>query len=152
MLAAKRAACQSRNLMDIHPQIWIFGGSLVAILLLFLVAVWLRLGGSPVISSDADARRLADEVWSGFEPRKISIDEQGEAALLDDPDGRIMLLKRHGNRFAGRILLGSALAINDGSTLEVFSGEARFGTVTLTLADAPAWAEAINRLKGRSDA
>jgi hypothetical protein len=133
--------------MDIHAQIWVFGGSLAAILLLVGFAAWLKLGGSPVIASEEDARRLADEVRDGFLPERIAIDAQGAAALLDDGAGRIMLIKRHGNRFAGRILPSSAHATLEDTALVVFSGEARFGKVALAVPEAGVWAEAINGLR-----
>lgn len=138
--------------MDIHAQIWVFAGSLAAIIALAGLAVWLKLGGSPVIAGEDDARRLADEVWDGFAAKRVAIDRAGIAALLEDAAGRIMVIKRHGNRFAGRILTVSAHAAIEGSQLIVSSGETRFGRVTLTLPDAAVWAEAINGLEGRGNA
>ncbi len=138
--------------MDIHPQIWIFGGSLAAILLLAWLTAWLKLGGNPVIASEDDARRLAGEVWDGYSPTRIAIDANGLAALLEDGAGRIMLIKRHGNRFAGRILGGSAKADLEESALSVSSGEARFGGVALVIAEAEVWADAINGLRDKGHA
>jgi hypothetical protein len=57
-----------------------------------------------------------------------------------------MLIKRHGNRFAGRVLGPGAAARIECGSLEVDCGEARFGKVVLTLTDPQAWATAINRL------
>ncbi|QUL37475.1 hypothetical protein [Erythrobacter sp. JK5] len=132
--------------MDIHPQILLFAGSLIAILALAGLARLLQLGGTPVLATEEDAREAASEVWDGYQPHRIALDRDGAAALLDDANGRIMLIKRHGNQFTGRILLPTASASVAGDTLEVDSGEARFGRVSLTIDDAAAWEAAINAL------
>lgn len=129
-------------------------GSLVAILMLAGLAWWLKLGGDPRLDSETAVARAAGEVEDGFAPVAVAAD--GTAALARDGTGRIMVIKRHGNRFAGRILGAEAAARlwhDLGKTaLEVDCGEARFGKVFLTLPDAQAWAEAINRLDRRQDA
>lgn len=132
--------------MEVHPQILIFAGSLVAIFLLAGLAVILGLGGMPVLAGEEDAARLAGEVVDGYEPTEIALDRDGKAALARDSEGRIMLIKRHGNKFAGRLLNAGATARIEGEALIVASGERRYGDVTLQLTDARTWAEAINRL------
>lgn len=131
-------------------------GSLAAILALSALAWWLRLGGAPLLSDDAAVRRAADEVETGFAPVTIARDDQGRAALARDAHGRIMLIKRHGNRFAGRILTSAAKARLwkdlGQTTLEVDCSEARFGKVFLDLSDPDAWAASINALKAEQDA
>ena len=126
------------------------GGSLVAILMLASLAWWLKLGGAPRLDSAEAVARAAGEVEDGFAPLAIAHD--GAAALARDAQGRIMVIKRHGNRFAGRVLGPGAAARLAGGTLEVDPGEPRFGKVILTLPDAEAWADAINRLDERQDA
>jgi hypothetical protein len=125
-------------------------GSLVAILALAALAWWLKLGGSPLLDSDEAVRIAAGEVEDGFTP--IAIARDGKAALARDESGRIMVIKRHGNRFAGRILGPDAAARlwRDGAevALEVDPGEARFGKVFLDFPGAETWADAINRLNG----
>ena len=132
--------------MEVHPQILIFAGSLVAIVVLAGLAALMRLGGKPVLANEAEARRAANEVFDGYEPQKIALGEDGSAALLEDRTGRIMLIKRHGNQFAGRILNGAASAGLDEQRLIVDTGEKRFGSVSLSHPEAASWAEAINRL------
>jgi hypothetical protein len=127
-------------------------GSLVAILALAGLAWWLRLGSSPTLASDDDVRRAASEAVDGFDPVAIARDAEGRAAVARDAQGRIMVLKRHGNRFAGRVLGPDAAAWVAGGQIEVFPGEARFGTVFLTIPDAEAWADAINEVDGRHNA
>jgi hypothetical protein len=121
-------------------------GSLVAILALAGLAWWMKLGGAPTLASTADVERIAGEIVDGFAPVAESRDRSGSAALARNAAGRIMLIKRHGNRFAGRVLGPGAAARIESGALEVDCGEARFGKVVLALAEPEAWAAAINRL------
>jgi hypothetical protein len=131
-------------------------GSLVAILALAGLAWWLKLGGTPRLDSEEAVARAAGEVEEGFAPVTTARDAEGSAALARDGAERIMVIKRHGNRFAGRVLGAAAQARiwrDSGETaLEVDPGEPRFGKVFLTLPDAQAWADAINQLDGQQDA
>lgn len=132
--------------MNIDPQLFIFGGSLVAILFLAGIARWMRLGGNPTLRDEADVASAASEVEDGFVPARHSIARGGKAALASDASGRIMVIKLHGNRFAGRVLTGQATAREEVDALVVDCGEARFGPVRLSLTDSSTWADRINRL------
>jgi hypothetical protein len=125
-------------------------GSLVAILALAGLAWWLKLGGSPKLASDDDVRRAAGEVEDGFDPVTIARDAEGLAAVARDAQGRIMVIKRHGNRFAGRVLDESAKAtlnIDLGETLLVVrTGQTLFGDVYLAVDDPKAWVAIINQV------
>ncbi|MDP4604946.1 MAG: hypothetical protein NWS68_02175 [Erythrobacter sp.] len=138
--------------MTLSPLLLQTAGSLVAILALAGLAWWLRLGGTPRLDSDDVVRRAAGEVEDGFSPVAAACDAGGTGALARDAAGRIMVIKRHGNRFAGRVLGPGAAAWVAGGQLEVVPGEARFGTVFLTIHDAEAWADAINEIDGPQDA
>ena len=127
-------------------------GSLVAILALAGLAWWLKLGGTPRLDSAEAVAKAAGEVEDGFTPSTTACDADGASALARDGAGRIMVIKRHGNRFAGRVLGPGAAAWVAGGQLEVVPGDPRFGTVFLTLTDAEAWADAINALDRRQDA
>jgi len=132
------------------PLLLQFGGSLVAILALAGLARWLGLGGTPRLATAEDVRRIAGELVDGFACRRLSHDREGAAALVEDAAGRVMLIKRHGNRFAGRILGPEARArLQDGpgaAALVVDCGEPRFGKVILDLPDQVAWAQTINAI------
>ena len=121
-------------------------GSLLAILALAGLALWLKLGGAPALSGEDDARAAAADAVDGFVPHRFGIDREGRGALLEDADGRILLLKLHGNRFAGRLLEPGAHAHEHADTLRIDIGERRFGAVSLTLDDGAYWERAINRL------
>jgi hypothetical protein len=132
--------------MGFEPLVTQTAGSLVAILALAGLAWWLKLGGAPKLDSDDAVRRAAGEVEDGFSPVAAACDTQGAGALARDGAGRIMVIKRHGNRFAGRVLGPGTAARVAGGQIEVVPGEARFGTVFLTIHDPQAWADAINAI------
>ena len=122
------------------------GGSLIAILALYFLARALKLGGKPRLGDEAQVQAYAGEVEEGFDAQRVSIARDGAAALASDAEGRIMVIKRHGNRFAGRILTRSAAVREEVDGLVVNTAEARFGAVRLSIDDPAYWADAINRL------
>lgn len=132
--------------MEIPPLLLQFGGSLVAILALYALARVLKLGGNSGLVDDGAVRIAAGEVEDGFEATRIAISRGGAAALAADPDGRIMVIKRHGNRFAGRVLTRAARVREEVDALVVDPGDARFGAVRLSIERPGSWADAINRL------
>ena len=131
-------------------------GSLVAILALAALAWWMKLGGIPRLDDEDPVQRAVGEVEDGFVPVAVVCDAEGASALARDAQGGIILIRRHGNRFAGRVLTARAkaeAAARPGEyNLVVDPGEARFGKVFLTIPDPGAWADAINRVRGSQDA
>ncbi|KWV92265.1 hypothetical protein AUC45_08085 [Erythrobacter sp. YT30] len=134
--------------MEGFSQLLIFGGSLIAILGIYGLTRWLKLGGKPILSDHDAAIRVAEEIVDGFNANRVSISRTGDAGLLRDSHGRILIVKQHGGHFAGRILTASASAREEVDALIVDPGKAerQFGTVRLRLDDAASWADAINRL------
>ncbi|WP_284123742.1 hypothetical protein [Parerythrobacter aestuarii] len=122
-------------------------GSLVAILALAGLAQWLGLGRTPQLANEADACRAANEAVEGFQPVRFGLDRSGRGGLLEDAQGRILLLKPHGNFFAGRLLAPGSTVLARDETLTIDCGERRYGTVILQLDDPAYWAEAIDRLQ-----
>lgn len=123
-----------------------FGASLIVIFALAGIALLLKLGGNPSLTDAAAVALAADGVEDGFKTERSSIAKGGKAALTRDPTGRIMVIKRHGNKFAGRILSSRARCREEVDALLVDAGDAQFGTIRLSLSDASYWADAINRL------
>lgn len=140
------------NSMNLAPHLLQFLGSLVAICALAGLAWWLKLGGTPVLASEAEARIAANEAVDGFEPVSVAIDADGRGAIMRDQTGRVLVLKPHGNKFAGRILRNEANALVANGSLQIDSGEKRYGLVSLAIDDPEAWAGAINLLSSSSDA
>lgn len=134
-------------MMDLPPALLQFLGSLVAILALAGVALWLKLGPSPRLSEEDEARAAAEEAVSGFEAVEVGLDREGRGALLRDAAGRILLLRPHGTHFAGRLLTPAARMELDGEVLSVDTAEKRFGTARLTLDDPSAWMQALEAIE-----
>lgn len=132
--------------MAMHPLLVQFGASLLAILALYGLARMLRLGGSSTLRDKDHLRAVADEVDSGFCIDQLAVDHAGAAALVKDSGGRIMVIKRHGNHFAGRILNKGTNVREEVDALVVDCGEVRFGKVRLSIDNPASWADAINRL------
>ncbi|HAU22539.1 MAG TPA: hypothetical protein DCS24_08095 [Erythrobacter sp.] len=129
-----------------------FGGFLVAILLLAALAHWMGLGGRPHIESHDQAKKLAGEVSYGFDPVDCAIDADGAGAILADSNNRVLVMKRHGSHFSGRVLTAKSDAEASNGALEIDPGERRFGTVKLKLVDSEDWANRIKALRGARNA
>lgn len=130
-------------------QIAQFGGSLVAILALFAIARWLKLGAPEPIRSVDHAKSLAAETDLAFDAAEIAIDSGERAALLADKRGAIMLMMPHGNRYVGRVLLpGASASVSDG-TITIHTGERTHRPTALELGpdQAHAWMQRINGLE-----
>ena len=124
------------------------GGSVAAILFLAWLARWLDLGGDVRIRSDEQARMIADQILSGFDPVDIAIDKAGIGALMRDAGGRHLLVRRHGAHFAGRLLDRHSDTRLDQNFLTVGTGEKTFGKVTLNLGErAQYWAAGLRHLR-----
>lgn len=125
-----------------------FGGSLLAIVLLAWLAHRLRLGGDLRLRNEDHARELADEAVSGFDPVDIAIDRAGYSAIMRDAAGRILLLRRHGAHFAGRLITTRPQARLDQGFLTIEAEDKPFGSVTLNLGKAAQeWAASLRRLE-----
>jgi hypothetical protein len=112
----------------------------------WLARFW-KLGGDVRISSEAQAREIAQETLCGFDPVEIAIDKAGMAALMRDATGRHLLVRRHGVQWVGRLLDRHNDSRLDQNFLTVGTGEKTFGSVTLNLgAQAPHWAAGLPNL------
>lgn len=132
--------------MEIPPLLLQFAGSLLAIFALAGLAWWLNLGGKPILADEDAVRRAASEVVDGFDTTRVSLSRSKTEALAADSTGHIILIKRHGNQFAGRLLDRSASVQEAVDSITVDPGDARFGVVRLQLSDPGYWADRINRL------
>jgi len=127
----------------------LLAGSTVAVVLLALLARALGLGGDPRLRDEAAVRAIAEAAVCGFEPVEMAIDRAGIGALLRDAQGRVMLIRRHGAHFAGRLLDRRTDARLNHNFLTIATGERSFGSITLDLgAQAQVWAGSFRRLGG----
>ena len=125
-----------------------FAGSLAAILLLAWLARRLGLGGNPRLRDPEEAKRLAGEALCGFEAQDVVLDRAGIGALLRDPAGRIMLLRRHGVHWVARLLDSHAGVRLDRGFMTIATSDKTFGAITLDLGDqAQVWASSLRRIR-----
>ncbi|HEX8300898.1 hypothetical protein [Sphingomonas sp.] len=108
-------------------QLYLFGGSLAAILMLAGMARLLGLGGGG-IADEAQAMAEAEAMLSGFEAMRAVVGSDGRAALVHGADGSVALIKQHGSQLAARRLASPAIEPRPEGLL-VHSGERRFGSV-----------------------
>ena len=114
----------------------VFGGSLLAILVLAGAAWALRLGrDGGRVGDPAAAMRQAEEALAGFASCAAVVAPGDRAALVTAEDGRVAVLKAHGARVAVREVAWSEVR-STGSGIVVDTGERRFGRVTLDGVDA----------------
>lgn len=135
---------------DIGP--WLVLGattlaSLIMVLGLYGLARALGLGGDVRLAGPDHARALAEASVTGFDPVDIALDRARIGALVRSRDGRVMLIRRHGARFVGRVLASHDGVRLDRTTLTLDTEDRAFGTLTLDLgAEAQGWAASLRRL------
>jgi hypothetical protein len=113
------------------------------VLTMVLFARALGFGVDPVLASPEAAAELAHDALTGFAATNVALAADCRAALVSARDGRIALIRPHGDRWVVRIANGAAAKVN-GDTLTVQIGEPAFTPVTLRLGkSAPRWAKAI---------
>ncbi|WP_260581438.1 hypothetical protein [Sphingopyxis sp. PET50] len=123
------------------------GVSLAAVLFVAWLVGRMGLGADPRIADDAQAIRLAEEAEAGFRGTEVARDRAGFAALVRNAEGRMMLVRAHGNHFAARPVDPQMMARLDKDFLTLIPAERSFGAVTLNLGkDAGAWAARMRSL------
>lgn len=123
------------------------GGSLIAILALAGLARWLGLGRDVRIADAADAIARAEDAVPGFAGTEVAIDRAGIAALVRNGAGQVMLVRRHGAQFVGRLLDGHSHCRLDRDFLIVATGERLAAPVTLHLGEgARRWASSFRTM------
>lgn len=117
------------------------GASLVAVLFIAWLVGKIGLGSDPRIADAAHAIRLAEEAEAGFNGVDVARDRAGFAAIVQNAEGRMMLVRAHGNFFAARPVDASVEGRLDKDFLTLTTPEKSFGAVTLQLGkDAGMWA------------
>lgn len=112
---------------------WQLAASVVGVLAIAALVYWLGLGNAKLADSD-QARRLAEDMISGFRASDVILSDDREAALLIGADKSTVLLKRHGAKFAARKIDGPVKYTRDQGDFLLESGERSFGAVRLSLA------------------
>ncbi len=117
------------------------GASLVAVFFVVWLVGRIGLGADPRIADEAHAIRLAEEAEAGFRGVDVARDRAGFAAIVRNQEGRMMLVRAHGNHFAARPVDAQVVGRLDKDFLTLIMPEKTFGAVTLQLGkDAGMWA------------
>lgn len=117
------------------------GASLVAVLFIAWLVGRMGLGADPRIVDATHAIRLAEEAEAGFKGIEVARDRAGFAAIVRDAEGRMMLVRAHGNFFAARPVDAAVVGRLDKDFLTLTMPDRTFGAVTLQLGkDAGMWA------------
>ena len=123
------------------------GASLVAVLFVAWLVKRIGLGADPRIADADHAIRLAEEAEAGFKGIEVARDRAGFAAIVRNAEGRMMLVRAHGNHFAARPVDAATVGRLDKEFLTLTGPERTFGAVTLQLGkDAGMWASRMRDL------
>lgn len=116
-------------------------GSLAAVFFVAAVSWFLGMGRTPRIESGDQARQLACDAHSGFEPTDAVVSRDGKAALVSGRNGDFVLLREHGANIAARVMHEQPPIRQDGNMLIVETGERLYGDLRLDLGaeDARRW-------------
>ena len=129
--------------------VWVqLGASLVAVLFIAWLVRAMGLGADPRIADAAHAIRLAEEAEAGFDGVEVARDRAGFAAIVRNGEGRMMLVRAHGNHFAARPIDGQVEGRLDKDFLTLTTPERTFGSVTLQLGkEAGMWASRMREFR-----
>jgi len=123
------------------------GLSLVAVFFVAWLVGKIGLGADPRIVDADHAIRLAEEAEAGFRGTDVARDRAGFAAIVKNDEGRMMLVRAHGNHYAARPVDASVEGRLDKDFLTLTTPEKTFGAVTLQLGkDAGMWASRMRDL------
>ncbi len=123
------------------------GASLVTVLFVAWLVGRIGLGADPRIADADHAIRLAEEAEAGFRGIEVARDRAGFAAIVQNAEGRMMLVRAHGNHFAARPVDASVIGKLDKDFLTLTTPERTFGAVTLQLGkDAGMWASRMRNI------
>ncbi|GEN99678.1 hypothetical protein NSE01_15110 [Novosphingobium sediminis] len=126
-------------------------GSLIAVLLVFVLVRALGMGSDVRIADELEACALAEEARCGFDPVEVALDRARIGALLRNAAGEVILIRRHGARFAARVLSSHAGVRLDRGFLTLSTDDRHFGSITLDLGEkAQVWAASLRRLGARA--
>lgn len=112
-------------------------GSIIAVLAIASLVWYLGLGKA-VLADDAQARRMVNDMLSGFDADDVILSKDNQAALIFGKDGSFAILKRHGAKFAARRLKLPAQIIHGDGFIEIDSGEFAYGKISINLSETEA--------------
>ena len=110
----------------------LLGGSLVAIIALAATAHLLGLGKREPLTSDEAAERARFELAPASVVETF-VGDDAMAALVRMDDGRLLLVRRHGNALASRLLTPPLAIRETAAGVVVDPADPMFGTVAMPL-------------------
>ena len=117
--------------------------SLFGIVTLVLLARALGFARAPVLDDAAAAGQIACAAIPGFRAADAVLGYDRRAALVADSDGRVALVRGHGDRWVVRIVNGADVAVAAGA-LRLTLPEAMFPAAVLDLGPAASvWADRL---------
>ena len=123
------------------------GASLIAVFFVAWLVRKMGLGADPRIEDADHAIRLAEDAEAGFGGIEVARDRAGFAAIVRNAEGRMMLVRAHGNHFAARPVDAAVVGRLDKDFLTLAMPEKTFGAVTLHLGkEAGMWASRMRDL------
>lgn len=111
-------------------QIGIIVGSLLVIFAVTALVRWMRLG-EVALENRQQAFDWAERNIPFFTASEAIVSEDGQGALVMDDAGRVVLVKRHGSKFAARLIEQPIDAERDGPIWCIGSGDRQFGRVRM---------------------
>ena len=124
------------------------GASLLAVFFVAWLVGKMGLGSDPRIEDADHAIRLAEEAEAGFRGTEVARDRAGFAAIVRNREGRMILVRAHGNHFAARPVDGHVVGRLDKDFLTLTMPERTFGAVTLHLGrDAGMWTSRMREFR-----
>lgn len=111
-------------------QIGIIVGSLLVIFAVTALVRWMRLG-EVALENRQQAFDWAERNIPFFTASEAIVSEDGQGALVMDDAGRVVLVKRHGSKFAARLIEAPIDAQQEGPIWCIGSGDRQFGRVRL---------------------
>lgn len=117
--------------------------SLFGIITLVLLARALGFSRAPALADAGAAQQIAGDAIPGFRAHDAVLARDGRAALVADSDGRVALVRGHGDRWVVRIVNGADVAVAAGA-LRLTLPETMFPAAVLDLGPAaPVWADRL---------
>ncbi len=105
-------------------------GSFIIILAVTALVRGLRLG-EVRLENRSQACAWAERNIPFFTAQEAIISEDGQSALVIDSEEQIVVIKRHGSKFAGRLLSKPIDARQEGPIWCIGSGDKQFGRVRM---------------------
>ena len=117
--------------------------SLFGIVTLVLLARALGFAKAPMLADAGAARQIAGDAIPGFRGGDAVLTRDRRSALVAGSDGRVALVRGHGDRWVVRIVNGADAAVAAGA-LRLTLPETMFPAVVLDLGPAaPGWADRL---------